>query len=60
MFHSLSAWSEHSVADDASAPILALAAASLAGFSRIYSFCNVNYIYTVRYAETKWPEYVDL
>lgn len=38
IFQSLSRWTGHSSAADASASILAFAAASLAGFDCIYSF----------------------
>ena len=47
MSHSLSAWSGPSGTNNASASILALIAASPAGFSRRYSFCMVHIIITV-------------
>lgn len=43
MFHSLSSWSGHSGASNASASIFALAAASLTGFASVYSFCKVDF-----------------
>lgn len=47
MFHSLSVWSGPSGTDSASASILAIIAASLAGFTRRYSFCTISMILTI-------------